>query len=182
VTTILRDSFGASRLRGLRLLVLDKHFKDVLVEKNIRLRIGVPYKHQQNLAERYIGSIKDGIRTVMVYNKAPIRYWCYAMDYFCYTFNNLPRINETQSRNVIVYRSTLPVTTMYVPKSGSLYPSMALAAKPLHVKAVLVDHTLKNSYIILTGTSSIVVRHDSYFRHFTLNAKVENRHPSTFFL
>jgi hypothetical protein len=65
-------------------LVLDKHFNDVLVEKNIRLRNSAPCKHQQNLAERYIGSIKDGIRTVMAYNNATIRYWCYAMDYFCY--------------------------------------------------------------------------------------------------
>jgi hypothetical protein len=61
-------------------LVLDKHLNDVLVEKNICLRTSAPYKHQQNLAERYVGSIKDGIRTVMAYNNAPIRYWCYAMD------------------------------------------------------------------------------------------------------
>jgi hypothetical protein len=48
-----------------------------------------------------------------------------------------------------------------------------------------VDRTIKNSYIILTETGSIVVKHDCYFRHFTpfpslLNAEVENRHPSTF--
>jgi hypothetical protein len=47
------------------------------------------------------------------------------------------------------------------------------------------DHTIKNSYIILTETGSIVIRHDCYFRHFTpfpslLNAEVENRHPSKF--
>jgi hypothetical protein len=74
-------------------LVLDKNFNDILVEKNT----SAPYKHQQNLAERYVFSIKNGIRTVMAYNNAPIRYWCYAMDYFCYTFNNLPRINETRN-------------------------------------------------------------------------------------
>jgi hypothetical protein len=129
-------------------LVLDKHFNDVLVEKNIRLRTSAPYKHQQNLNERYVGSIKDGICTVMAYNNDPIRYWCYAMDYFCYTFNNLPRINETRSRNEIFFgvkpdlSHSVPFyssgTTMYVPKSGSLYPSMVLAAKPLHVKAALV--------------------------------------------
>jgi hypothetical protein len=48
-----------------------------------------------------------------------------------------------------------------------------------------VDHTIKNSYIILAETGSIVVRLDCYFRHFTLftcllNAEVENRHPSAF--
>jgi hypothetical protein len=47
-----------------------------------------------------------------------------------------------------------------------------------------VDHTIKNSYIILIETGSIVVRHDCYFRHFTpfssLLDAVENRHPSTF--
>jgi hypothetical protein len=35
-------------------LVLDRHFNDVPVEKNIRLRTSAPYKHQQNLAERYV--------------------------------------------------------------------------------------------------------------------------------
>jgi hypothetical protein len=72
-------------------LVLDKYFNDVLVEKNIRLRTSAPYKHQQNLAERYVGSIKDGIRAVMAYNNVTG-----AMDYFCYTFDNLPRINGNQ--------------------------------------------------------------------------------------
>jgi hypothetical protein len=46
-------------------LVLDKHFNGVFVNKNISLRTSAPYKHQQKLAERYVGSIKDGIRTVM---------------------------------------------------------------------------------------------------------------------
>jgi hypothetical protein len=75
---------------------------------------------------------------------------------------------------------------MYVSKSGSIHPRMVLAAKPLHVKAALVACSVmptrmsfKNSYIILTKTGSIVVRHDYYFRHFTpfpslLNAEVEN--------
>jgi hypothetical protein len=131
-------------------LVLDKNFNDVLVEKNICLHISAPCKHQQNLAERYVGSIKDGIRTVMAYNNAPIRKWCYAMDYFCYAFNNLPRINEARSRNESFFEvkpdlsilncSTLPGTTMYVPKSWSLCPSIALAAKPLHLKAALVAY------------------------------------------
>jgi hypothetical protein len=35
---------------GFDSLVLDKHFNDVLVKKNIRLRTSAPYKHQQNLA------------------------------------------------------------------------------------------------------------------------------------
>jgi hypothetical protein len=74
------------------------------------------------------------------------------MDYFCYTFNNLPRINEIRSRNyhvlpsnpisVIRYRSSLSDTTMYIPKSGSLYPIMVLEAKPLHVKAALVAYSV----------------------------------------
>jgi hypothetical protein len=52
---------------------------------------------QHNLAERHAGSINDGIRTVMVYNNAQIRYWCYAMDYFGDTFNNFPRVNEKKN-------------------------------------------------------------------------------------
>jgi hypothetical protein len=186
-------------------LALDKHLNDVVVEKYIRLRTCAPDKHQQNLAERYIGSIKDGIRTVMVYNKAPICYWRYAMDYFCYTFNNLPRINETRSRNesffgvksdlshlVPFYSSeyyhSCPEERVTLPEYGSggkAFTCKYRSCRMLCYADAYVDHTIKNSYIILTGTGSIVVRHDYYFRHFTpfpslLNAEVENRRPSTF--
>jgi hypothetical protein len=94
--------------------------------------------------------------------------------------------SELNPISVIWYRSTLSGTTMYVPKSGSLYPSMALVAKPLHGKAALVAcfamptrmSTIRSR--THTETGSIVVRHDCYFRHFTpfpslLNAEVENR-------
>jgi hypothetical protein len=153
-------------------LVLDKNFNDVLVEKNIRLRTSAPYKYQQNLAESYDGSIKNGIRTVMAYNNAPIRYWCYAMDYFGYTFNNLPRINETRPRNeissesnpisVILYRSTLPGTTMYVPRSGSLYPSMALAAMTPQTE------TIHNQLVTTLTMISYSVKPSTVRYHFNL--------------
>jgi hypothetical protein len=45
-----------------------------------------------------------------------------------------------------------------------------------------VDHTIKNSYIILTETGSIVVRHDYYFRHFTPFPSLVNAEVKSFIL
>jgi hypothetical protein len=133
-----------------RLSFLNKTFNDVLVEKNIRLRTSALYKHQQNLAERYVGSVKDGIRTVMAYNNVLLHFVTGVMPW---TTSAIPLITsrastrldlamkfslESNPTSVIRYRFTLPGTTMNVQKSGSLYPSMVLAVKPLHVKAAPV--------------------------------------------
>ena len=51
---------------------------DYLTLNNITLRCSEPYEHQQNLAERYVYTIKDGIRTIMNCNRAHVCYYCYA--------------------------------------------------------------------------------------------------------
>jgi hypothetical protein len=78
-----------------------------------------------NISRTLLSAMSAALRTAFVLSWHTITLQfitsvIYAMDYFCYTFNNLPRINETRSRNESFFgvkpdlsRSTLPGTTMY---------------------------------------------------------------------
>ena len=51
-------------------------------EKKIKPLNSTPYKHAQNLIERFVQSFKNLIRTALCTNSFPIqRYWCYAAQY-----------------------------------------------------------------------------------------------------
>jgi hypothetical protein len=54
--------------------ILSSEVKSYLREQGISLMLSAPYLHQQNYAERFVQSIKDGMRTVMAYNYAPLCY------------------------------------------------------------------------------------------------------------
>jgi hypothetical protein len=79
-------------------VITDKRVQTYLKENNITLLSSAPHKHQQNLIERYVQTIKDGIRTIMCYNNTPRRYWCYATKYYCYNYNHIPRYDKNTSR------------------------------------------------------------------------------------
>jgi hypothetical protein len=114
---------------------------------------------------------------------------------------NLPRIKETRSRYEIFievkpdlihsvpfyssgYYHLCPEERVTLPDYSSRGKAFTCKDRPCRMLCYVdayVDHTIKNSYIILTETVSIFVRHDCYFRHFTpfpslLNVEVENRH------
>jgi hypothetical protein len=55
-------------------VITDQDTKNFLNLNHITLYSSAPYKHEQNLAERYVCSIKDGQRTIMSYNNAPKYY------------------------------------------------------------------------------------------------------------
>lgn len=55
-------------------------------------------KHQQNLVERFVQTIKNGMRTVMSYNNSPVSYWDDALDYYIFTDNNLPHYGNMLTR------------------------------------------------------------------------------------
>jgi hypothetical protein len=107
------------------------------------------------------------------------------------------RINETRSRNEIIfgikpdlshsvlfysseYYHVCPEERITLPEYGSRGKAFTCKGRPCRMLCyadAYVDHTIKISYIILTETGSIVVRHDCYFRHFTpfpslLNAEI----------
>ena len=70
-------------------------FLKVLEDNNIILQTSAPYKHQQNLVERYIAIFKDGVRTIMAYNNAPKDLWCFAVESFIHVYNKTPRSGST---------------------------------------------------------------------------------------
>jgi transposase InsO family protein len=190
--------------------ITSKEFTDFLKDNNIKFQSSAPSKHAQNLVERYVYTIKDGVRTVMLYNKAPFCYWNYALDYFIDTFNNLPRIGHLQSRNEAFY-GVKPDISIAVPFYASGYYNVTKKERELlkankikdfdekgksckflgYANKFIKDDSseaeihVKNSFICLVGSNSIIVRHDCYFRHYTdgvaslLNEEVMDREVDT---
>ena len=64
-----------------------KEFTDFIKDNDIRLDNGAPYKHAKNPVERKIQTISNMMRTTLIYNLAPIRYWCYGIMYTVQTHN-----------------------------------------------------------------------------------------------
>jgi hypothetical protein len=104
----LISDYGGNRYPGVNAIkyiltdsmseILSREVQDYLKSKGIQLQVSAPYLHEQNYAERFVQSIKDGIRSIMAYNNAPIYYYCYALDYYCYTFNHMPKSNHLKTR------------------------------------------------------------------------------------
>jgi hypothetical protein len=74
------------------------------------------------------------------------------------------------SRTHLVLFSSKSDTRVTLPEYGSRGKAFRCKGRPCRMLCYVdaySDHTIKNSYIILTETGSIVVRNDCYFRHFT---------------
>jgi transposase InsO family protein len=173
--------------------ITSTEFTEFLKINNIRFQSSAPTVHAQNLVERYVYTVKDGVRTVMLYNKAPFCYWNYALDYFIETFNNLPRMGNIKSRNEEFY-GIKPDVSIAVPFYSSGYYNVTKKERELlKTKTKLTIESdekakkcrflgyankftkddkseaeihLKDSYICLTGSNQILVRRDCYFRHY----------------
>jgi hypothetical protein len=173
--------------------ITSTEFTDFLKTNNIRFQSSAPNVHAQNLVERYVYTIKDGVRTVMLYNKAPFCYWNYALDYFIETFNNLPKMGNLKSRNEEFY-GIKPDVSIAVPFYSSGYYNVTKKERELlKTKTKLINESdekakkcrflgyankftkddkseaeihLKDSYICLTGSNQILVRRDCHFRHY----------------
>jgi len=171
---------------------------------NILLYTSAPYKKEQNLAERYVYTVKDGMRTIMAYNNCPIGYWCYALEYFCYTFNRLPRMGRKFTRDEDFY-GIRPDISNAVPfyaagyfhntleeriskPRGKVFEDKATPGYMLGYADSNTYHTSKNSYLILTAfPHTVVTRHDCTFSIYTesttpslLDADELQREQSTF--
>lgn len=78
--------------------VLDDKFLTFCSENDIYLQLSSPYKHQHNLIEAYIESIKNGVRSALLYNQAPKSLWFHALEYYVYTYNHLSKMGDKKSR------------------------------------------------------------------------------------
>ena len=74
-------------------------FASFLKDKNISLLNSAPYKHSQNLIERFVQTFLNMLRCIMTYNNAPAKFWCYASTYTIYTYNKLGQIGNTITRD-----------------------------------------------------------------------------------
>jgi hypothetical protein len=79
----------------------EQGFSEYLATNGIRLYNSAPYKHHQNLIERYIQTLKNMLRTIMTYNNAPPSYWCYAIMYTISTYNMLPLSDQIETRDEV---------------------------------------------------------------------------------
>jgi hypothetical protein len=182
---------------------LSNEFLSYLDSKDIKLLLGAPYKKQQQLIERYVQSVRDGLRTALAYNNTPYTYWDYASEYYVYTFSRLPRMGHLTSRHEQFYGEVPDVSHM-VPFYSDGYHSISSdereklqygkAAAPKARRCRMIGYATdtniehKNSYLCLEHgtTNSVTVRHDCYFKHYTddspslLSAEVEQREQSTF--
>jgi transposase InsO family protein len=183
--------------------VLSEEFKAFVRDNDITLFLSAPYKHEQNMIESLVTSVKGNLRTTLAYNKCPLFYYCYAFDHMIHTTVRLPKIGALESR-IEAFTGSKPDVSYFVPfySSGHFHVTaderLTLGAgKPFHMRGrrcrmLGYPHTpliqTKNSYICLThGTSNnILIRHDCHFNHFTddfpslLSAEVEKRNPATF--
>ena len=82
---------------------LEVNFLTYYRTNNIYINASAPYKHQQNFIECFVGAIKNGVRVALLYNKAPFYLWYHAMVYYIHTYNQVPRRNETRSKDEHFY-------------------------------------------------------------------------------
>ena len=164
--------------------IRDIEFENYMKLNNILLYTSAPYKNEQNLAERYVYTVKDGMRTIMAYNNCPIGYWCYALEYFCYTFNRLPRMGRKFTRDEDFYGIRTDISNA-VPfyaagyfhntleeriskPRGKVFEDKATPGYMLGYADSNTYHTSKNSYLILTAfPHTVVTRHDCTFSIYT---------------
>jgi hypothetical protein len=180
---------------------ISNSFLNYLYENNIMLQTSAPYKHQQNLVERYIYTLKDGIRTIMAYNNTPRKYWCYALDYYCYTFNNLPRMGKLTTRNedftgiksdmslsVPFYSNgyyNVTVEERAKAKTGKTFSHKGIKCRFIGY-SVTPSITMKNTYLCLEPNGAIKPRHDCFFELYPgdqpslLKEDTNQRHSSTY--
>mmetsp|Transcript_29793 Transcript_29793/g.40907 ORF Transcript_29793/g.40907 Transcript_29793/m.40907 type:complete len:1150 (+) Transcript_29793:1094-4543(+) len=79
--------------------VHSKEFTKFIQDNDIRLDNSAPYKHAQNPVERKIQTISNMMRATLIYNLAPIRYWCYGIMYTVQTHNMICSTGNTRTRN-----------------------------------------------------------------------------------
>jgi hypothetical protein len=79
--------------------MLSKKFLAYLVEADIHMNLSAPFRQVQNRVERFIQTIKGGLKTTMAYNNAPLWYWDYALDLWVKNHNNSCKMGRLVTRN-----------------------------------------------------------------------------------
>jgi hypothetical protein len=68
-------------------------------EADIHLNLSAPFRQVQNRVERYIQTVKGGLKTTMAYNNAPLWYWDYGLDCWVKNYDDQCKMGRLISRN-----------------------------------------------------------------------------------
>jgi hypothetical protein len=167
----------------------EHEFSAYLVEIGVKLYNSAPYKHHQNLIERYIQTLKNMLRTVMSYNNVPPSYWCYAIMYTIDTYNMLQKSDQFETRSEIFtgektdVSKTVPFYSTgwaHIPETERKRKSTTLRAwrvKMLGYASPYKDTNysntiafVKNSYIVWDlDNERELIRHDVVFQNYPDN-------------
>jgi len=175
-----------------------------LNESKIRPLVSPPYKHELNLVERYIQTIKNGLRTTLAYNSAPYGLWFHALSYYCHTFNRLAKLNAHKTRHETFTGEKPDMSTAvpfyakglaHVTKEQIQNHTFDHRAEPCRMigYADAVTHrdspqigsnmptatvSYKDSYIVLSPDHSRKIRSDCYFPLYTDGPSLLHEDPA----
>ena len=183
---------------------LEKEFLRYCRFNNIYLLVSAPYKHQQNFIECFIGSIKNGIRVSLLYNKAPFYLWFHALIYYIHTYNQIPARSETRSKDECFY-GIKPDVSLNVPFYAIGYAHRPKELRTDKVYSLRADKcrfigyandvtwadspqisaldktnfvSYKDSYIVLMDNGSREIRHDVIFELYPNQPSILKLNPS----
>jgi hypothetical protein len=152
--------------------IINEKVSTYLFKTHVTLYSSAPYKHQQNLAERFVQTIKDGLRTIISYNNTPQKYWCYAAVYYCFIYNHMPRYDKNISR-LEDFTGVKPDISQFVPfyakgvchvtkEQRELMGGLTFTPKAISCRMLGYGETsnpsMHNTYIVLINNAA-------YYRH-----------------
>jgi len=145
-------------------------------EQTIRRHVSAPYRHEQNLVERFMQTVMNGIRITLKYNGTPPSLWYKALKYYIHSINNTPVMDRIKSRHEEFWGER-PDISYEVPfySRGVFYLSEEeIARNALSDRAVpcfMVGYPMepklrfKNSYICYVPPNRFIIRHDCHWQH-----------------
>ena len=145
-------------------------------EHTIRRHVSAPYRHEQNLVERFIQIVMNGVRITLKYNGSPPSFWFKALKYYIHSINNTPVMDRMKSRYEEFWGDK-PDISYEVPfySRGVFYLSdeeiarnaLSDRAVPCFMVGYPMDPTLKfkNSYICYIPPNQFLIRHDCHWQH-----------------
>jgi len=170
---------------------------------SIYLQVSAPYKHQQNLVECFVQSVKNGVRVSLMYNKAPYYLWYHALVYYVHTYNQIPSRIKTKSKDELFYQvkpdvsGNVPfysVGYFHIPKeirADKVFGNKADKCRFIgyaddvnwtnspqissRAKTNFVHY--KDSYIIMFGDHQRLIRHDVIFELYPNQPSILNDDP-----
>jgi len=145
-------------------------------EPTIRRHVSAPYRHEQNLVERFIQTVMNGVRITLKYNGAPLTFWFKALKYYLHSINNTPVMGRMKSRYEEFWGEKPDISyevpfysrgVFYLSEEEIARNALTDRAVPCFMVGYPQDPTLKfkNSYICYIPPNKYLIRHDCHWQH-----------------